>query len=341
MGFPMRFGYCVPVFANPGPALFRTPNYERLDAGDSVRLARAAEALGFDSLWVADHLMLGRDDAVLEGWTTLAFLAGAVSRARLGLIHQAHPLRPPAVAAKMVATLDVLTGGRVIYFVDWGRRAAEWQAYGLKLDPDPRVRFDDMEEGIQLTLSLWSASGPVTYSGRYHQVTNAVVAPSPQQRPHPPLWLGEADPEILALTARLGQGWNLVMSTRQALREGLHQLDEACRTVSRDPAEIERSVELQVLIAPTDRAVTDRLRMLTEKAQRFASDPGSNPPAGNLDELRHTLASSWLIGTPIDVMHQIEDLASLGVTHFLLWFVDAPDDEGLRLFADEVLPRWR
>ena len=90
-----------------------------------------ADQLGYDSIWVADHLMLGKDQAIMEGWTTLSAIAGGTQRAKLGIIHQAHFFRYPSVAAKMIATLDQISGGRFIYFADTGTRAGEHQAYGL------------------------------------------------------------------------------------------------------------------------------------------------------------------------------------------------------------------
>jgi alkanesulfonate monooxygenase SsuD/methylene tetrahydromethanopterin reductase-like flavin-dependent oxidoreductase (luciferase family) len=80
-----RFGFCVPIFVSPGGRLFRTANYATLDTATTMAMAQQADALGYDSLWVADHLMLGRDNAILEGWTTLATLAGSTRRAQLGL----------------------------------------------------------------------------------------------------------------------------------------------------------------------------------------------------------------------------------------------------------------
>src|SRR6266496_6772521 len=100
----VKFGFCVPIFANPGVVMYRTPGFARVDTAAAMRLARLAEDLGYDSLWVADHLMLGQDQAILEGWTTLAALAGMTQRARLGMIHQANGFRHPALAAKMAAT---------------------------------------------------------------------------------------------------------------------------------------------------------------------------------------------------------------------------------------------
>src|SRR5215831_11453099 len=128
---PIQFGYCVPIFAAPGGGLFRTPNWAQLDAQAALTSAVQAEALGFDSLWVADHLMLGQEQAILEGWTTLAAIAGATRRARLGIIHQAFYFRHPSMTAKMIATLDALSGGRFIYFADTGTRGSEHHAYGL------------------------------------------------------------------------------------------------------------------------------------------------------------------------------------------------------------------
>ena len=115
---PVQFGFCLPIFAYPGSRFFRTPAYPALNPADTLTLGVLADTLGYDSLWVADHLMLGRDQAILEGWTTLSALAGATRRARLGIIHQANLFRPPALTAKMTATLDQLSDGRFIFFTD-------------------------------------------------------------------------------------------------------------------------------------------------------------------------------------------------------------------------------
>ena len=126
----IQFGFCVPIFACPGVNLFRTPGYPELDAATTIALARRADELGYDSLWVADHLMLGKDDAILEGWTVISALAGATQRAKLGMIHQANSFRSPGLAAKMAATLDQLSGGRLIHFMDCGYMRREYVAYG-------------------------------------------------------------------------------------------------------------------------------------------------------------------------------------------------------------------
>jgi alkanesulfonate monooxygenase SsuD/methylene tetrahydromethanopterin reductase-like flavin-dependent oxidoreductase (luciferase family) len=137
---PIRFGFCVPIFANPGMAFFRTPCYERLD-WDSVRHSVIeCERLGYDSLFVADHVFLGRDGAIFEGWTLLSAFAGLTDRLLLSPIHLCDSFRNPALTAKMVATLDVVSGGRFIFFYDYGWRRAEFDAYGFCFESSDEER---------------------------------------------------------------------------------------------------------------------------------------------------------------------------------------------------------
>src|SRR5437016_2604309 len=227
----MKFGFCVPVFANPGAAFFRTPALTQLDPVAAVDAAVEAERLGYDSVWVADHLMHGFDDAIMEGWTTLAVIAGKTSRIKLGTIHLAQPFRAPAVAAKMAATLDALSGGRLIFFYDCGWQEAEVRAYGLDW-PDEEERIARMEEGLDLIHGLWTAAVPLDFRGRFFSTESAVCRPRPVQQPHPPVWLGEArHPRWLDAVARHADGWNSVPASPVQLREKLDRLRAACQRV--------------------------------------------------------------------------------------------------------------
>src|SRR5687768_16219728 len=193
----IRFGFCLPIFASPGISVFLTPGYSELDALVALELGRLADELGYDSLWVADHLMLGQDDAIFEGWTVLAALAGATRSARLGMIHQANYFRHPALAAKMAATIDQLSGGRLIHFMDCGYMRREYVSYGLPWSDDLDRRIADLVEATELILALWTTDGPVDHRGPTYTVSGAVLNPKPVQRPHPPIWFGEATPGIL------------------------------------------------------------------------------------------------------------------------------------------------
>src|SRR5262245_24241300 len=262
----IQFGFCVPIFANPGAALFRTPSYRALDAATTMELARAAERLGYDSLWVADHLMLGVDEAILEGWTTLAALAGATRTAKLGMIHQANLFRHPALAAKMAATLDQISGGRLIYFFDCSNQRREHVAYGLPWMDTAEGGIARMAEALERTLALWTSAEPLSFAGAFYQTPGAVCAPPPAQRPHPPIWLGEAHPAMLKACARYAQGWNSVPVGLPELRRRLTALAAACEQVGRPFDEIEKTLEIQILVAPDRMILRRRLHAMLELA---------------------------------------------------------------------------
>jgi len=344
---PIQFGYCVPNFAAPGGRLFRTPNLAALDVDAALHNARLADALGYDSIWVADHLMLGQNQAVLEGWTTLAAIGGATQHARLGIIHQAHFFRHPALAAKMIATLDQITGGRFIFFADTGTRAGEHHAYGLHYPDAMEDRMPEFLEGLELMQQLWQSgpANPLTYDGQYYQLREAVCTPPPVTQPHPPIWFGEAHPLTLAACARLGQGWNSAPVGLAELERRLAALRAACQQAGRSMDELEISYETQILIAPSREAVRERLRdmlALTPAGTETIADPDFLAFVnGTSDTYPHALTDTGLVGTSAEIVSQLQAYLAAGVTHFMLWFIDAPQTQGMRLFMEQVAPALR
>jgi alkanesulfonate monooxygenase SsuD/methylene tetrahydromethanopterin reductase-like flavin-dependent oxidoreductase (luciferase family) len=348
----VAFGFCVPLFANPGPAYFRTPAWTSLDPIAAVDAAVEAERLGFDSVWVADHLMHGFDDAILEGWTTLAVIAGRTSRVKLGTIHLAQPFRAPSLAAKMAATLDALSGGRLIFFYDCGWQEAEVRAYGLDW-PVEAERIARMEEGLDLIDALWKAERPLDFRGQFFSTEGAVCRPGPLQQPHPPVWLGEArHAGWLDAIVRHADGWNSVPASPARLGEKIASLRAACSRSGRDMAELELSLEIQVLVAPTDADVKATARRIAalppSKRGAVRHDILSALGAGVLRQAQderelplYATIDDWLVGTPDEVILQLRAYTALGVSHFMLWFVDFPSLVGLRLFAEQVAPAFR
>ncbi|MEA2514030.1 MAG: hypothetical protein QOJ59_3517 [Thermomicrobiales bacterium] len=352
-----QFGFCVPIFACPGHNLFRTPNFPELDAATTMSIAKRADELGYDSLWVADHLMLGKDEAILEGWTVISALAGATSRAKLGMIHQALLFRNPALAAKMAATLDQISGGRLIHFMDCGYMRREYVNYGLPWDDDMEARIAKLVEATELILALWAADGPLTRQGPAYEVTDAVCTPKPVQQPHPPLWFGEATPGILDACARFGQGWNTTPVSLPELRRRLDLLGAACERAGRSLNDLELSLETQILVAPDVAALRERLRemvALTEDAgqnlpneiQPFLDSYAMAPDFrafvdGTTDALPIRMIEDWVVGTPDQVEQRLRAYMAEGISHFMLWFMDAPRTDGLDLFASDVIRRFQ
>lgn len=352
----LRFGVCLPIFACPGVQLFRTPAISVLDPAAVLPFGREAERLRYDSLWVADHLMLGKDEAILEGWTVLSALAGATTRPQLGMIHMAHYFRHPSVTAKMAATLDRISGGRLIHFLDCGYQRREYVNYGLPWREDMEDRIADLVEATELILELWRADRPVTFRGKRWQTTDAICEPKPLQQPHPPLWFGEAAPAGLAACARFGQGWNTTPVSIPELRRRLGLLATACQAAGRDQAELELSLETQVLIAPDIASLRASLREtialggeanhlpaeIAPYVKNYASDPATVAfVSGATDDLPQPMASDWIIGTPAQVASRLDAYAAEGISHFMLWFMDAPKYDSMQLFAEEVIPRFR
>ncbi len=320
----IEFAFGVPVFANPGGPI--VPGNSELDANVTMNIARRAEELGYDALWVPDHLMLGQGDAILEGWSVMAALAGSTRRVRLGLLHQSNPFRHPGLVAKMIATLDQISGGRLIYYPDMGNQQREHVSYGMPWSHDQAERIAQMVEGLELTLKLWGASEPVTFAGCYYQANEAVCRPRTAQRPHPPIWFGEAHPDTLAAWARYGQGWHSTPVSLPVLAQRLGALQQACEAVGRSDGDIQKSMATQILVAENRETVRRRYQQIYGLAEA--------------EDIPDSLNPAWLIGTPDEVEGKIRAYVEAGIGHFLLWFIDSPREEGLRLFAEEVAPRF-
>ena len=337
----IQFGFCVPIFASPGGRLFRTANYANLEPALTMAMAQEAASLGYDALWVADHLMLGKENAILEGWTTLSALAGATRNARLGLIHQAHFFRYPTLTAKMAATLDQISGGRFIFFIDPAFGQAEHEAYGIPYPRELDERIARTLEGAEIARLLWQSRDPVSYQGRFYQFEKATATPLPLQQPHPPIWFGRNHPLILDACARYGQGWNTTPASLTEMRQLLDELEEACVRVGRDINEIERSLETQLLIGPDLASIRTQVRTMVDLTadEPYAADVAAFL-AAETDTIPASLSERYIVGTPEQVAGRIEQYVELGVTHFMLWFMDAPNCAGLRLFAQEIMPRW-
>jgi F420-dependent oxidoreductase-like protein len=203
------------------------------------------EAL-FESAWTFDHFYPIYGDwegPCLEGWVTLAALAQATSRLRVGCLVNGMPYRHPAVVANMAAALDLVSGGRLELGVGAGWNEREANAYGIELGT-LRERFDRFEEGLQVLISLLSQPS-TTFDGRYYRLTDARCEPKGVQRPHPPIIVGgQGEKRTLPIAARYAQHWNFPGGTPADFARKRDVLHDACRAIGRDPGEITCSTHL-------------------------------------------------------------------------------------------------
>jgi F420-dependent oxidoreductase-like protein len=203
----------------------------------------------FESGWTFDHFYpIFTDDPsgpCLEGWVTLAALAQATKRLRVGVLVTGMPYRHPAVLSKMAATLDVVSGGRLELGLGAGWNQQEADAYGIDLGSTLTERFDRFDEALEIITSLLSQR-TTTFAGRHYRVTDAFCEPKPVQRPHPPICIGGSGVQrTLPAAARWGQHWNHPGTSVADWREKRDVLHAACAEIGRDPAEIMTSTHLR------------------------------------------------------------------------------------------------
>ncbi len=193
----MNFGIVLPTFG---------PGASRLAIIDT---ALAAERLGFDSVWVTDHLALPQADAerfgrIFEALTTLSYLAASTSRVRLGISTLVLPQRNPVEVAKEVATIDALSGGRVIFTAGIGWSEGEYDNLGQ----DFKNRGRRMDEALKVLRTIWRGGTTVSFQGEFYRFTQAVISPPPVQAGGPPLWVAGNSPAALMRAVYYADGWH-------------------------------------------------------------------------------------------------------------------------------------
>lgn len=267
-----------------------------------------AQAAGFDTVWVEDHLMSWGDQAHLECFTNMAWLAGRHPGLRYGTMVCGQGFRNPAYLAKLAVNMDLLTGGRFILGLGAGNQAAEHRAYGYAFPPAGE-RLDQMEEAIRICRALWTTS-PATVHGRHYHVEHAYCSPLPEQ-PIPLMIGGGGEKKTLRLVAQYADWWCADLAPVAVFAQKLAVLHAHCAAVGRDPAAI---VKAQVVWISVE------------------DDPAH---AAHWDGL-HLVS-----GTPDMVTRELEAFRAAGVQHFQVRFVDYPRLAGLERFIARVLPRFR
>ena len=173
--------------------------------------AREAERVGIESFWVSDHFFGGPvgvpDRDCLEAFTLLAALARETTRIRLGVLVAAAQYRNPALLAKIVAGIDQMSDGRFEFGIGAGWKAEEYRAYGYEF-PSAGARVEQLKDTLEICQRMWT-SDRATYHGKHYRIDDAVCAPKPAQRPHPPIWVGGSGPRVMRLAARYADGFDL------------------------------------------------------------------------------------------------------------------------------------
>jgi F420-dependent oxidoreductase-like protein len=312
----IKFGVFLPFYAFQA----KTPSeyYEQLKT-----IVLECERLGYDSVWLDDHLMYN-NWPILEPWITLSALSSLTSKIRLGTMVTCNAHRDPALLAKTAATLDVLSNGRLEFGVGAGCQEVEHLAYGYGF-PKASVRIESLGEALEVITRLWTQER-ANFQGKHYTLRDAVCEPKPLQKPHPPITVGGGGEKLtMKITAKYADkfDWGSLSSAEDYKRK-LELLQEQCKVVGRDFGEIERSCWPggQVLIAQNQIELEEMISL---------RKPASLP----MDEFRNDNLS----GTPNECRKQLQVYVDLGVTYFMLYFADLPSTNGLKLFSEEVVKK--
>ncbi|MFY9915478.1 MAG: LLM class F420-dependent oxidoreductase [Nocardioidaceae bacterium] len=291
---------------------------------DQLRVARAAEDLGYDAFFRSDHFYgMGTDGlpGPTDSWATLAALARETSRVRLGTLLTSVTFRLPGPLAIMVAQVDQMSDGRVDFGIGAGWFEREHAAYGIPFPP-VRERFDRLEESLAVLTGLWGtpAGTAFSYDGSYYQLTESPALPKPVQSGGPPIILGgKGKKRTPELAARYADEFNMPFCDVETTRVQFARVRDACVAAGRDPDSLVWSNALTLCCGVDDAEVARR-------ADAIGHD---------LDQLR----AEGLAGTPDEIVQQIGEYAELGSQRIYLQTLDLADLDHLELVASRVMPQ--
>ena len=299
-------------------------NQHRYAYADLLRVWQLADRLGYYSASLYD--LLNAD--ALECWTTLTALLAQTERIRAVPMVLSSPYRHPALVAKMAATLDVISGGRLTLGIGAGGSRRDALASGIPF-PDTRIRCEMLAEAVHLIRQLWTEPA-VDYCGQHYQAAGASVQPKPVQRPAPPILVGgHGERYVLPTVGRIADLCNVGSNNTVAehrRREDI--IRQAAVAAGRNPDDIELTHNARCVIAPTQREY-DRL------VARLADTAGMT--AG---QYRESMLANTLSGTPEQICDRIAEYADYGIRYFFIIFPDFVPSETLELFAGEVMGRF-
>jgi F420-dependent oxidoreductase-like protein len=297
-------------------------------------LAAYADDSAWDSVWVYDHfhtVPVPTSEATHEAWSLMSAYAATTSRIKLGQMCTAMSYRNPVYLAKVAATADIISGGRLQMGIGGGWYEHEWRAYGYGF-PSAGVRLGRLEEGVQIMRDAWR-DGKVSFDGKHYQVDGAIVEPKPLQEGGLPMWIaGGGEKVTLRIAAKYAQYTNFT-SEPEGFAHKSQVLADHCRDVGTDYDAIVRSANFNAVIGESDADVKQRVERL-----RARQVPKANEAAVD-SMLAMCTAPESASGTPEQVVEKLERMRELGCEYAILYFPEAADDRtGIEAFEREVIP---
>ncbi|OBE92031.1 LLM class F420-dependent oxidoreductase [Mycobacterium sp. 852002-10029_SCH5224772] len=297
-------------------------------------LADHADQGNWDSLWVYDHfhtVPVPTGEATHEAWSLMAAYAATTSRIKLGQMCTAMSYRNPVYLAKVAATADIISGGRIQMGIGGGWYEHEWRAYGYGF-PTAGVRLGRLDEGVQIMRDAWR-DGKVSFDGKHYQVDGAIVAPKPLQDSGIPLWIaGGGEKVTLRIAAKYAQYTNFTPEP-DAFAHKSEVLAGHCRDVGTDFDAIVRSVNVNAVVGTSEADVKDRMQRVRDRMVGYVGEASADAMIAG------TSGPDSATGTPEQVIERLTKIRDLGCDYAICYFPEAAyDRSGIELFESQVIP---
>ncbi|MDF1540686.1 MAG: LLM class flavin-dependent oxidoreductase [Candidatus Thorarchaeota archaeon] len=295
-----------------------------------LEISNAAINNGFSTLWFSDHFMLDKDATdkiLLDPWLLMTALARDNRQIRLGSLVFCNSYRPPGLHAKMAATLDLLSDGRLEFGIGAGWKEIEYNAYGYEF-PDAHTRINQLAEALQIIRGIW-VNDKFSFEGEHYTVDDIVSFPKPLQSPHPTIWIGTmyGRKRMLEVTAKYGDGINVAWAyTAEQCSKMFSRMDEFAKKYDRDPNEIKRSVGFWTRCFES---VDEMESAIIEGAEKRKV---------SIDDYRKRITSAmW--GTCEMLVEKLQAYEKLGVSHAILMLPSESEKSQIEMIGNSVIKK--
>ncbi|NMJ86450.1 MAG: LLM class F420-dependent oxidoreductase [Thaumarchaeota archaeon] len=294
-------------------------------------IATTTEKLGYASIWTYDHFVPHysyeplETKPLFECYTLLSALASITNKVKLGQVVTCNSYRHPSLLAKMGATLDAISNGRLELGIGAGWYEEEYVAYGYQYPKDSE-RIERLDEALHIIKAMWT-DVKASYSGKYYSIKEAICNPKPLQKPYPPIMVGGSGEKLLLrIAAKHANRYNHPFGTPEELKRKVEVLKEHCKSIGRDHKEIEKSVLIRVVVANSDKEIKQIVRKVKNKEE-------------SVEQYLYRNKDKMVIGTPEQVLADLNKYIQHEVTHFILHFMGIDSSKMLRLFASKVMKK--
>ena len=295
---------------------------------EAREVALKSEELGYSSVWFTDHMVpprLSSQESEFECWTLLSAMSAITKKIRLGTLVLCESFRYPSLLAKMAATVDVVSNGRLDLGIGGGWYEPDYAFLGVPF-PELSVRIERLKESVQIIKKMWTEE-KVSFEGKHYRLSNAIASyPKVVQRPHPPIWIGGKSKMLLRLVAEEADVLNLVEVTPEECAKKIEALEQYCREVGRRPSQLRKSLFI-------------RHAIVAENEQEVKAELRRREPTITIDGValkRHL--DCGMFGTPDQCIEKIQRFVKLGVSDFQIFLYGNKDQRALTFFAEKIAP---